>query len=128
MNEKPKWEIELDDIANECKQKDWDGYGATPVHIDTIATVAEFMRLLPANVTMPEFCAEPDGAISIDWFLDNSNMLSLSIGGSHTPHNIAFVWKLKGGHLLCGSKEFNGKEIPPTILQLIQDKTTNDEP
>src|SRR5689334_15490769 len=51
-------------LAYNCSGAGWDGGQAEPVSPVASRISADFIRALPASHPLPEFAAEPDGAIS----------------------------------------------------------------
>lgn len=86
--------------------------------IDPVAVyIAEsLLRALPAGIPMPEFAAEPDGSISLDWIESKNRLFSLSIG---TGNRLAFAW-LDGSDKGHAVAHFDGQLISPRIIEGIQ--------
>src|SRR5258708_1392744 len=56
----------------------WDGNDARPIS-RLAGNIAEaFIRALPNDVPTPEFAAEPDGSISLDWIDSRTRLVSVS--------------------------------------------------
>lgn len=70
MINKSKLLKELDEIFNECSQRDWDGYNSDPIGREVYLRVIEFINLLPVTIQQPDLCPIPDGSIGIDWYKD----------------------------------------------------------
>lgn len=103
-------------LANECGEHGWDGNGASPIDQQTVCNAVAFIRALPDRVPLPEFAAEPDGAISLDWIKSRSRLFSLSINSSN---RLACAW-LDGtdrGHFVARIVE---GRIPQRILDAIE--------
>ncbi|MCF7957174.1 MAG: hypothetical protein K9M57_01860 [Phycisphaerae bacterium] len=71
---------ELNDIYAECSEKNWDGYGAKPVHKSIRKIVEIFLNKLPEDIPNPELSPDPDGEISLEWCIAKKKMASISIG------------------------------------------------
>lgn len=69
----------LQELARECGDDDWDGYGARAVSPASLAQAQIFIRALPDRLPLPELSAEPDGAIALDWMPDKQKTLSVSV-------------------------------------------------
>jgi hypothetical protein len=76
-------------LANDCARKGWDGGDARPVDPEAVYRAIELIRALPVHLPLPEFAAEPDGAISLDWIRSRNRLLSVSVGASD---RLAFAW------------------------------------
>ena len=112
----------LSELAAECAEADWDGYGAEAVSQSTVERCTRFIRRLPEELPLPEISVEPDGEIALDWSPTLTQMFSVSIG---TADRMACAWVngTEHGHVVVSS---NNGEIPSRILQEIQRITNND--
>ena len=112
---------ELTALANECAVHGWDGEEASAIDPLAIHMAEQFVRALPDTLPLPEFAAEPDGSVSLDWIESRSRLFSLSVGASH---RLAYAW-LDGtdrGHGVVG---FDGQRIPRKVIEGICDLTTH---
>lgn len=112
----------LYELAAECAEADWDGYGAEAVSQSAVERSAHFIRRLPEDLPLPEISVEPDGEIALDWSPTPTQTFSVSIG---TANRMACAWVngTEHGHAVAYS---NNGEIPSRILQEIQRITNND--
>ena len=112
----------LYELAAECAEADWDGYGAEAVSKSAVERSAHFIRRLPEGLPLPEISVEPDGEIALDWSPTPMQTFSVSIG---TADQMACAWVngTEHGHVVVSS---NNGEIPSRILQEIQRITNND--
>ena len=104
---------QLYQLAADCAQTDWDGSGANEIEPLAVWYAEEFIRALPDFIPLPEFTAEPDGSVSLDWICSRNRMFSISVG---KDPRLAYAW-LDGtdkGHAVAG---FDGDRIPQRILQ-----------
>jgi hypothetical protein len=100
-------------LASECIEPGWDGDEAQPLERLAATIAAEFIRVLPDDVPLPEFAPEPDGSISLDWIRSRHRLFSLSIGSTN---RLAYAW-LDGtdkGHAVA---RFDGTKIPVRVLE-----------
>lgn len=106
----------LYDLAAECAEADWDGYGAEAVSQSAVERSERFIRQLPEGLPLPEISVEPDGEIALDWSPTQTQTFSVSIG---TTDQMACAWVngTEHGHVVVSST--NG-EIPWRILQKIK--------
>jgi hypothetical protein len=73
---------------------------------------AEFIRVLPEDVPLPEFAPEPDGSLSLDWIQSRHRLFTLSVAPNiRLPY--AWVDGADSGH---GVARFDGETVPPRIL------------
>lgn len=99
----------------------WDGEGSKGADPEAIINTQNFLRALPDDVPLPEFCLEPDGSISLDWIRTKRQLLSLSIGKSK---RLAYAWtngvdnydSVGGG----GTIDWDGCTIPTKLLEGIR--------
>jgi hypothetical protein len=94
----------------------WDNDGAEPINPIAAAAVKRFVRVLPDGVQLPEFAAEPDGSISLDWISSPTRLFSLSVGRGD---RLAYAW-LDGSDKGHGVAHFDGQTIPARVLEGIQ--------
>jgi hypothetical protein len=108
---------ELRKLAADHAEPDWNGEGAAPVDPRAVAMAERFIRALPFGVPMPEFAAEPDGAISLDWIESRYRMLSISVGSGP---RLAYAWHdgSARGHAV---DPFDGHVVPKRILERIRE-------
>jgi hypothetical protein len=104
-------ESELLELFEDCRQSDWDGYGAVPLHRDLFDRVVRLLRKIPSHIDLPELVPEPDGAIALEWWLSKNQVLSLSIDRSeYAP----FAWVdgvERGRGVLLARNEFPAKIV-----------------
>ena len=112
---------ELHQLAVECAEEDWDGYGAEAVTATVLARAESFVRALPDNIPLPEVSVEPDGAIAFDWMPLPSKTFTLSVNGSN---RLAFAW-IDGTDRGHAAVKFEGAEIPSRILNELERLTRN---
>ena len=112
----------LYELAAECVEADWDGYGAEAVSQIAVVRSAHFIRRLPEDLPLPEISVEPDGEIALDWSPTPTQTFSVSIGPADRMA-CAWVNGTEHGHVVVSS---NNGEIPSRILQEIQRITNND--
>ena len=103
-------------LADECKEADWDGYGAEPLDRNALELAREIVRSLPDDVPMPSFSIEPDGCVSLDWIPTRSRTFTLSAGKSdRLPY--AWIDGTDRGHAVA---RFVNGTLSPRILQEIR--------
>jgi len=106
---------QLQKLATDCADEDWDGYGAKPISIEAILRTEDFLRCLPNNIPIPEATAEPDGSISLDWVYSQSRSLSIGFGMSDY---FVIVW-IDGEKSGRSVIYFDGQNIPSHVIKLI---------
>lgn len=103
-------------VAGECSQAGWDGEGTEPVDHGAVRVASAIIRSLPDNVQLPEFAAEPDGSLSLDWIQSRRRMFSISVSSSN---RLAYAW-LDGADSGHAVARFDGANVPSRILHGIQ--------
>jgi hypothetical protein len=103
-------------LATECMQADWDGADAAAIDPLAVLFARRFLRALPESLPLPEFAAEPDGSISLDWIRSRNRLFSLSVGRSN---RLAYAW-LDGADRGHGVARFDGQNVPARVLEGIK--------
>jgi hypothetical protein len=104
-------------LAVDCGEADWDGSGASPINADAILNAQDVVRALPAGYPLPEFAAEPDGSVSLDWIKSRNQIFSVSVSAGS---RLAYAW-LDGSDRGHGVAQFDGERIPVRALEGICD-------
>lgn len=104
-------------IASECAERGWNGEGAPAVDDATVSRAVELVHALPAWAPFPEFSAEPDGSICLDWIPSRSRMLSVSVGQTD---GLPYAW-LDGSEHGHGVSRFDGEVISTEVLDRIRE-------
>lgn len=112
---KAKLISELMELAADCREVDWDGYGAQPVDSQALEVAQAIISSLPDDLALPECSIEPDGCVSLDWMPTNVRTLTLSAEGSgRIPY--AWVDGTDRGHAVG---RFQGGELSSRIIEEI---------
>ncbi len=106
---------QLYQVLEECGRSNWDGYGAQPVLFDSYEKAKRFIRSLPYGIPVPEVSAEPDGEITLEWFVAPTRVFSVSVG----PDNELNYAGLFGASRTYGTEVFHD-EIPEVVLSHIK--------
>lgn len=102
----------LDDLARECGSGEPDEDGAGTVSPESVRLAERVVRALPDGTPMPEFAAEPDGSVSLDWIASRTRMFSISVG---TGDRLPYAW-LDGSDHGHGVAAFTGEILPPRLI------------
>ncbi len=105
---------ELFETVEECRQPNWDGYGAQSVRDETYRFAYEFLAALPKDTPAPSVGAEPDGHLTVEWYQSPERTLSVSISAGGDLHFAALLGETKA----YGTEPFVG-EVPKIIPDLI---------
>jgi hypothetical protein len=106
-------------LSKDCGEADWDGADASPINADAVFNAQEILRALPSGYTLPEFAAEPDGSISLDWIESRNRIFSISVSAGL---RLAYAW-LDGSDRGHGVAQFDGERIPNRVLEGIREIT-----
>ena len=105
---------ELSQTLDECRDPNWDGYGAQPVSDGTYHFAQQFLEALPLGTPAPSIGAEPDGHLTVEWYRSPRRTLSVSISPEGDLHYAALIGSAKA----YGTEPFLG-EAPKSIVDLI---------
>ena len=105
---------ELLKVVEECRQPNWDGYGAQPVHEETYQLAHQFLGALPLSTSLPSIGAEPDGHLTAEWYRSPQRTLSVSIRPDGDLHYAALL----GTERICGTETFRAR-MPQVLSELI---------
>jgi hypothetical protein len=105
---------ELFHTLEECREPNWDGYGAQPVSEQLYHFGRRLLEALPLGTPAPSIGAEPDGHLTIEWYRSPRRTLSVSISPDGDLHYAALL----GDSKAYGTEPFFG-EAPKAIVDLI---------
>jgi hypothetical protein len=102
-------------ISEECREANWDGYGAEAVSVAAYRLAYRFLESLPLGVPAPSVGAEADGHLTLEWYRSTDRLLSVSIG----PEGVVYYAALLGASKRSGTEPFHG-EVPDDIVRIIR--------
>jgi hypothetical protein len=102
-------------IFEDRQKANWDGYGAEPMSLDSYRVAYRFLEALPPDINPPTIGAEPDGQITIEWYVRPSYTISISASPEGELHYAA----MSGPNRVCGTEAFF-QDIPANILRIIR--------
>jgi hypothetical protein len=70
---------QLDEVFEECSSGGWDGERAKPISVEVLRNAERFLSSFPLGMEAPEVGAEPDGAITLEWYRSPNKVISISI-------------------------------------------------
>ena len=70
---------QLDAVYEDCFLPGWNGNGAKAISHDVLRNARFFLESFPFGMELPQIGAEPDGAITFEWYRAPNRTLSLSI-------------------------------------------------
>ncbi len=89
----------------ECREPNWDNYGAEPVRERTYRLARRFLTALPLGTPVPSVGAEPDGHITLEWYRSPQRTLSASVSADGDLHCAALL----GAERICGTETFRAR-------------------
>jgi hypothetical protein len=98
----------------ECGVVGWDGYGAMAVSVAAVADARAFADALESSLPAPTVGAEPDGALTFEWYRSSRQALSVSVQGDGILHYAALL----GTERISGTETFRAK-MPQVLYDLI---------
>ena len=106
----------LQEVFQECSDKNWDGYNALPVTEDAYYEADKLLEMLPSSIPMPdEITPEPDGCISLEWYKGKRMLFSISLSG-----NYEIVYAGLFGPDKDNGTAYFGVSLPKKIVEKIQ--------
>ena len=70
---------QLEETFRECSSDGWNGERAKPVSKEVLQNALIFFESLPPSVELPQIAAEPDGAVSLEWYRSPEKVVSVSV-------------------------------------------------
>lgn len=106
---------DLSHVWQQCREVNWDGEGADAIEQETYQTACHLLESLPGGYPAPTIAAEADGQISLEWYRQPRQLVTVSISRDKTLYWAALV----GSEDPRGSCQFAG-EFPGTLLYWIE--------
>lgn len=106
----------LKDIFDSHRQQGWDGYDALPISEDAYLEACRLIQLLPSDIVVPEFSADPRGAISFEWYRGPGWVFTLTAKGTGI---VVYAGLMGEDNRAYGTQKFR-ESIPKIILQHIR--------
>lgn len=98
------------------RQHGWDGYDALPISKGAYLEACRFIQLLPGDIALPEFSADPRGAISFEWYRGPGWLFTLTAKGTGI---VVYAGLMGEDNRAYGTQKFCDS-IPKVILQHIR--------
>jgi len=111
--------LELDFIADEFKEENWDLDGSEAISEETLIFARSFLQALPLSTKVPSVEADTDDSIDFEWFVDRRHLFAVNIGKGG-KYYFAGLFGNDDDQKAKGSGVFKGK-ITPLLAQLIED-------
>lgn len=98
------------------RESNWDGENAEPVSLEARSAALKFLKVLPLTIALPELSAEPDGAITLEWYVSSSRTFLVSLS---TMKRIDYAGIFDEDTEIHGKVAFKDT-IPPIITSNIE--------
>ena len=113
---------ELEKIFEECSSEGWDGERAKTISKEVLQNARTFLESFPPGVEQPQIAAEPDGAISFEWYRSPEKVISVSVNPRGEVYYAAMI----------GARRKHGKDpvrsgASDNLLALIEEITEKTE-
>lgn len=103
---------QIEDIREQNKNDNWDGYGAVAITPEAAKNAQDFIKKLLENSkldlnTLRLIEVEPEnyGNIAFDWFKDHDHQISISVESNKTITYVYAIGEDKGGEKLPINKD-----------------------
>jgi len=105
----------LDAVCIAAQEDDWDRMGSARVEPSTYAYASQFLRILPANIPVPDISVDTDGEILFEWDRGPRQIFSVSVGRDGT---LTFAGLF--GHAKIHGTEHLREALPVVIAHSLQ--------
>lgn len=109
-------ESDLSKIVISCNERGWDGYDALPISAKVIEITSRLIKKMGilGFQNYPELVPENDGAITLEWYVNPKQELSVSVN----PNNVLYHAFIDGSDKRHGSSIMQ-EGLSPSIIALI---------
>jgi hypothetical protein len=121
--EKKAFLADLESIQEDYSEANWDGYGASPLSLKSLAYARYFIEHVCElwGVSYPDLCPEPDGSLGMEWN-GNGNTLIVSIS-SDAKLSYARLNKSQGIRS-SGTYPYRKNKIPRDLYPILSELKT----
>ncbi|MFQ5687750.1 MAG: hypothetical protein ACE5GV_13930 [Candidatus Scalindua sp.] len=109
---------QLDETFEECSSAGWDGERAKPISEEVLQCTKAFLKSFPLGIEAPEVGAEPDGAITLEWYRSPNRVISISINPGGSLYYAAII-----GATRRHGMDFASFDVSDDLLGLISEVT-----
>ncbi|MFW6002454.1 MAG: hypothetical protein ACOCQD_03860 [archaeon] len=107
----------------ECSEKDWDCYDAFPITETTYLNTRNFLKQLPLEITKEaEPGSEPDGSLTLGWYVNKDYQISVSIDEKNHLYYAAAIGNSKASGEFNLSTTDDISELLKLIKQILKQK------
>jgi hypothetical protein len=101
------------DTFRRNRESDWDGYGALPISEAACAEAILFLKKLPSTIPPPDVIPNPDGDVSLEWYIDQRQLFVATFSGTGI---ISFAGVFGKGSKVHGTEIFT-ESIPSSLIE-----------
>jgi len=112
---------QLDEIFRDCSLDGWDSDKAKPISGEVLLCARGFLNSFPLGMEAPEVGAEPDGAITLEWYRSPNKVISISIN----PDGWMYYAALIGTSKRHGA-DFSLMGVSDDLVEIISQVTKGD--
>ncbi|MBI2928630.1 MAG: DUF433 domain-containing protein [Verrucomicrobia bacterium] len=106
---------ELYDVYLDCRERNWDGYGAEPISYDAYLAAQKFIEAWLLTLPTAEISAAANGEISFEWYLAPDKIVSVGVSGDR----VLSYASIFGPHKAHGTEPLTD-EIPAVVIAHVQ--------
>ena len=104
----------LCEIVENCSEQGWDGFDAIPIDREVYFKVLSLIHNFPVGIPAPDLVPENDGAITLEWQVNQKQELSVSIN----KDNVCYFVFIDGSEKRKGSYVLQ-ESLPPFLINMI---------
>lgn len=101
------------DTFRKHQKSNWDGYNAAPISEAACAEAILFLKKLPSTIPSPDVIPNPDGDVSLEWYIDQRILFVATFSGTGV---IAFAGMFGKGSKVHGTELFT-ESIPSSVVE-----------
>lgn len=103
------------DAFRKHQKPNWDGYGAVPLSEAACTEAILFLKKLPIAIPSPEVIPNPDGDLSLEWYMKKRALFVVTFSGKRL---ISYAGVFGAGSKLHGTEIFMDS-VPSPIIENI---------
>ena len=112
-------ESQLLELLDECREPDWDGYGAHPTTMRAVEAAIRLLRTLPTSVPVPSVAADPDGSVILAWHVGGRGRMLINLTSDSI---LSYAALFENGNRCRGTERFVC-DAPRSVVQVLRELT-----